>query len=129
MPDGCQTQMTLKFLQESVQRCPRDPCCVYGTLIGLSPQLDMYADPTRACLLESHVPPSCTRELFAPTEALSDETTSRRFLRRVRARPPQAEDEDGGWQMGLVDVCCVACMPLFCKLCPPRGHILSLILF
>ena len=121
---ACQTAV-----KRTVKRCPPDPCCVYGTLIGLSPQLDMYANPTCACSRESHVPPPRTRELSAPTEPLSDESTSRRFLRRVRARPPQAEDEDGGWQVGLVEVSCVACMPLFCKLCPPRGQILSLILF
>ena len=96
--------MTLEFLQDTVKRCPPDPCFVYGTLIGLSPQLDMYANPTRACLLESHVPPSRTRELSAPPEPLSDESASRRFLRRVRARPPQAEDEDGSWQVSLVQV-------------------------
>ena len=103
--------MTLEFVQESVKPCPPVPCCVYGTLIGLSSQLDMYANPTRACSRESDVPLSRTRELSAPTEPLSDESTSRRVLRRVRARPPQAEDEDGGWQVGLVEVGCVACMP------------------
>ena len=103
--------MTLEFVQESVKPCPPVPCCVYGTLIGLSSQLDMYANPTRACLLESHVPPSCTHELSASTEPLSDESTSRGFLRRVRARPPQAEDEDGGWQVSLVELGYVARMP------------------
>ena len=87
-----------------MKRCPPDPCIDNGALIGLSPQLDMYANPTRACLLESHVPPSRTHELSAPTDPLSDESASRRVLRRIRSRPSQSEDEDGSWQVGLVQV-------------------------
>ena len=111
MPDSGQRQMTLEFLQDTVKRCPPDPCSVYGILIGLSTQLDRHANPTHTCLLESHVPPSRTRELSDPTEPLSDESAPRRFLRRVRARPPQAEDEDGGWQVSLVELGYVARMP------------------
>ena len=104
MPDSGQRQMTLEFLQDTVKRCPPDPCSVYGILIGLSTQLDRHANPTHTCLLESHVPPSRTHELSAPTDPLSDESASRRVLRRIRSRPSQAEDEDGSWQVGLLEV-------------------------